>query len=241
MALPLLWLGAAALSALTVKELSDDRKTVQRNRNNSYQAKTLADLAEHESPIAVYPSDAFIAMNSHYSFVEPTLGAIVCCGIAGVLDHTGIWVGDNTIVELDGNGLIKPISHQRFLHERSGEQIFILCDSLGTPLALELAGEKALKQIFQSIDYHFLDNNCHQFVWQCYQNINQPGNLPNTHQTTQVTTFKQLNIQLATLFNRVLYWDVMEMNPEKRKRLQTEVIKHNKYLPSNNKSSFSQD
>ena len=58
MPLPLLWLGAAA-SVLAVKALGDDRKLQQRIRYNNFQAKTLADLKEHESPIAIYPTDMF--------------------------------------------------------------------------------------------------------------------------------------------------------------------------------------
>ena len=85
--------------------------------------------------MVIYPSDLF----KNEQNVKPIFGAIVYCGIAGVLDHTGIWLDDNTIVELDGNGLIKPISSQRFLAERSGKQIFIACDSLAQPLSCEIA------------------------------------------------------------------------------------------------------
>lgn len=49
------------------------------------------------------------------------MGAIVCCGVGGVLEHTGIWTEDNMIIEFDGNGLIKPISPTRFIKERSGK------------------------------------------------------------------------------------------------------------------------
>jgi hypothetical protein len=218
MALPLLWLGAAALSALTVKELSDDRKSAQQNRRNSYRAKTLLDLNQHEFPVAIYPSDTLTALDKTFPTVTPKIGAVVCCGVGGILDHTGIWVGDNTIIELDGNGLIKPISSARFLDERSGKQIFILCDSQAMPLALEKVAEKAIKQIYQYVDYHILDNNCHQFIWQCFQkneDLAQNGQARNTQaQNKQVSTFKQLNEQLAQYFNRVLYWDVMSITSD---------------------------
>ncbi len=213
MAIPLLWLGAAALSALTVKELSDDRKNAQQNRRNRYRAKTLLDLKQHESPVAIYPSDTLAALDKCYTSVVPKIGSIVCCGVGGVLDHTGIWVGDNTIIELDGNGLIKPISSTRFLDERSGKQIFILCDSQSMPLALEKVAEKAIEQIYQYVDYHIIDNNCHQFVWQCFQQNEDLAQNTQT-QNKQVSTFKQLNEQLAQHFNRVLYWDVMSITSD---------------------------
>lgn len=193
MALPLLWLGAAAISAFAVKGLADDRKNQQQKRSYSYRAKSLDDLEPHESPVAIYPTDLFHT----YEVVEPEFGAIVCCGIGGVLDHTGIWVGDNTIIELDGRGLIKPISRERFIDNRSGKNIFVACDSKANCLTSEIAAHRAIKQIYQYQDYHVIDNNCHQFIWQCFNANGKP-----------VTTFKQLNEQLAVHFNRQIYWDV---------------------------------
>lgn len=195
MPFPLLWLGAAAVSAIAVKGLADDRKNQQRQRKEYYKVQTLNDLERHESPIAIYPSDILATEQR----VKPQIGAIVCCGIGGILDHTGIWVDNNTIVELDGEGLIKPISVQRFTKERSGKQVFIACDSTAKPLSYELAAQRALAQIFQVRDYHMIDNNCHQFIWQCFNNKNG-----------QVTTFKELNIKLAQFFNRKIYWDLCD-------------------------------
>ncbi|GHG08411.1 hypothetical protein [Thalassotalea marina] len=193
MPLPLVWLGAAAVSALAVKELADDRKKQQQSRRRYPRAQSLADIGRHDSPIAIYPTDMF----KTEQMVEPKVGSIVCCGIGGLLDHSGIWIGENTIVELNGEGLIKPISVERFTKERSGKHIFVACDSLAKPLASEQAAQRAISQIYQYRDYHLIENNCHQFIWQCFQ--------PND---ARITTFKSLNIKLAQLFNRVIYWDL---------------------------------
>lgn len=195
MPLPLLWIGAAAVSALAVKSASDDRKNQQIKRSRYGKVQRLIDLDRHESPIAIYPSDYF----STEQRVKPKVGAIVCCGIGGVLDHTGIWVDDDTIIELDGEGLIKPISVKRFTKERSGKHIFIACDSNAIPLACESAAEQAISQIFQARKYHVLDNNCHQFVWQCFEGKDK-----------KVVTFKDLNHCLAKKFNRKIYWDLCD-------------------------------
>ena len=192
MPLPLLWLGAAAVSAFAVKSAADDRKAQQKQRGRYRKVQSLIDLERHESPIAIYPSDYF----STEQRVKPQIGAIVCCGIGGVLDHTGIWVGEDTIIELDGNGLIKPVSAQRFTDTRTGKGIFIACDSLGVPLASEMAAHRAVAQIFQVRDYHLLDNNCHQFIWECFQTDSK-----------KITTFKALSLNVADLFDRVVYWD----------------------------------
>lgn len=196
MALPLLWLGAAAISALAVKELADDRDKIQKERRKYGRAQTLQDLPEHESSVAIYPTDLFKTTQK----VKPVFGSVVCCGIGGLLDHTGIWVNDNTIIELDGEGLIKPISSERFTKERSGKSIFVACDSHAVPLASELAANRAIKQIYQYRDYHLLENNCHNFMWQCFS--------PNDE---KLSTFKMLNSRLAKLFNRRIYWDLCDI------------------------------
>lgn len=195
MPLPLLWLGAAAISAFAVKELADDRKKQQRKRLYYRGVQSLGRLDEHQSPVVQYPTDLFTTTGK----VKPEIGAIVCCGVGGILDHTGIWVGDNTIIELDGNGLIKAISVQRFTKERSGKNIFIACDSTAKPIASQLAAERAQQQIFQYRDYHLIENNCHQFIWQCFK--------PHDN---NLTTFKALNIRLAKLYDRKIYWDTCD-------------------------------
>lgn len=195
MPLPLLWLGAAAASLFAVKELADDRKEQQRKRRYSRDAESYSMLKRHESPMATYPTDLFNTEEK----VKPEIGSLVCCGIGGLLEHTGIWVGDNTIIELDGNGLIKPISVQRFTKERSGKNIFIACDSKAKPIADEIAASRAQKQIFQCLDYHVIDNNCHQFIWQCFR-----------PHDSNLSTFKELNIRLAKLFDKKIYWDICD-------------------------------
>ena len=202
MALPLLWLGAAALSAIAAKGLADDRKSLQKQRSSTGRPQTLNDLERHESPVATYPTEIFTTEQ----VVKPQVGAIVCCGIGGIggiLDHTGIVVDDDTIVELDGKGLIKPVSTRRFTAERSGKQIFIACDSTANPIVDKNAALLAMEQIFQYRDYHFIENNCHQFIWQCFE----PGD-------TSLFTFKELNIRLAQKFDRKVYWDLCDNNKD---------------------------
>jgi len=198
MALPLLLLGAAALSTLAVQELSSDRKNTLRKRKSSNEVQSLEHLGKYDSPVATYPSDLLLSMESGYAIeVQPKVGAIVCCGLGRILDHTGIYIGDNTIVELSGSGLVKAISMKRFLSERSGKQIFIACDSKTQPLVNDLAAKKVTEQIFNYYEYDVINNNCHRFIWQCFAQRDE-----------DISTFKSLNYKIAEYYNRVIYWDV---------------------------------
>ena len=182
MALPLLLLGAAALSALAVQELSDDRKNTLQKRKRNNKVQSLDKLDQYDSPVAAYPSDLLLGMDSENVIeVEPEVGAIVCCGLGRIFDHTGIYIGDDTIVELAGSGLVKAVSMKRFLAERSGENIFIACDSNAKPLVNDLAAQKASEQVFNYYEYDVINNNCHRFIWQCftpvpYTNLPLPTN-----------------------------------------------------------------
>ena len=197
MPIPFLWLGAAVASAYAVKTLAEDREKQQQTRKHTYKAKTLSEALEHDqSSVAIYPSELFKTSQ----WAVPDIGSVLCCGIGGVLDHTGIWVGDNTIVELDGKGLVKPISANRFTEERSGKHIFVACDSHAKPLASELAAQRAINQIYTYQDYHLIENNCHQFIWQCFSPEDKP-----------LTTFKELNKRLAHKFDRKVYWDKAQL------------------------------
>ena len=49
--------------------------------------------------------DAFLIHN-----VRPAIGSVVYCNLAVVAEHTGIYVGRNKIVHLNGNGRIEKVS-----------------------------------------------------------------------------------------------------------------------------------
>ena len=167
MALPLLWLGAGALAMLATKEYISETRT--------------------NSRIRLMPGEGNAS-------VAPQNGAVVSCGIYGVFDHTGIWV-DGNIIELKGNGLIRGVSSQRFLQNRSGEFIYVACDHNNNPLVAEQAAQRAIEQLFQYSHYDVFKNNCHKFVWQCLSGQQQ-----------SLTRFSDLNQKMATLFNCDIHW-----------------------------------
>lgn len=197
MPLPLLWLGAAVLGAAAIKELDEKRQAQEHHRENSTDINVRGNLKKHDSGIAKYPQEVF--KNDTLAIVRP--GALVCCGLGGILEHTGILVDEETIVELHGSGLIKAISPSRFLQERSGREIYVACDSTGEAICDEITAERAIKQIYDYQDYDLIKNNCNRFVWQCISGLKE-----------DITTFHQLNKSLSKRFDRKVYWDRWETN-----------------------------
>ena len=188
MALPLLWLGGAAIGALVVADERNKRKALQVERRlgrapvepNEKQASPLTPSVWHSSDVKVAPMP----------------GSIVCCFVFGVIEHTGIWLGDDSLVELHGSGLVRPISSKRFLAGRTGSRIFQACDHQHHPLIADKALARATASIYQYRDYDLFDNNCHRYVWSCM-----------TGEEVAISSFDKLNKQLASYFNQAIYWD----------------------------------
>ena len=55
------------------------------------------------------------------SCTEPAPGTPVYCNLAIVVEHTGIYIGDNEIVHLNGDGNIETVSPQEFLARLDGD------------------------------------------------------------------------------------------------------------------------
>lgn len=164
---PLLWLGAGALALIA------GAKYESNERMKRY-SKVLPGTSKKQ--------------------VQPVDGAIVSCGVFGVFEHTGIWL-DGSIIELKGNGLVRGISPQRFLHDRSGDHIYIACDENDQPLVNKGAANRAVSRLFTYSAYSVLDNNCHKFVWQCVSGESQA-----------LTQFSSLNKKLSEMFLTSINW-----------------------------------
>lgn len=128
------------------------------------------------------------------STVKPQNGGVVCCGIYGVFEHTGIWI-DGNIIELRGNGLIRGASPSRFLDDRSGETISIVCDNSFQPLIDPHTVTRTEPRLFEYCEYDVIANNCHRFVWQCVSG-----------QSSAITSFFDLNCALSKHFQSELNW-----------------------------------
>ena len=171
---PLLWLGAAALSVYTA-----DKANSAHDRR-----KLVVDFMPGESP----------------QRSTPVNGSIVTCGIFGMLDHTGIWVNGN-IYELAGSGLVRCLSPERFLSQRSGNQVYVACDPHNNVLFESRAATNAQSLLFTMREYHVLNQNCHKFVAETLAN-----------KQLDITSFSELNTFLHTFFNTPIRWNLTQIN-----------------------------
>lgn len=194
MAIPLIILGGAIATYAIGKRMVEDADRIELDRLRHWRD----DLpSKQDQDVKKSPSD--ILAGDVEVILEP--GSVVCCGIFGVLQHTGIYVGDNQIVELHGSGLIRAVSFERFLNDRSGKYIFVACNAKGQPLTSLPALNAAAEQVFQYIDYDVLENNCHQFVLNCVH-----PNSPN------VTSFGDFNRYLSEHYDASIYWDKADLS-----------------------------
>lgn len=124
-------------------------------------------------------------------------GTIVCCEVFEAFIHTGVVVDNNTIIELHGSGLIRAVSKERFLKQRSGKHIFIACDRSGAPFNFSLIESLAPQDVFNFYEYDLLKVNCYRHTWRWLCGVD-----------VVVESFTDFNDKLSTKLNEKIYWDV---------------------------------
>lgn len=187
MALP--FIVAAAVSAAAIHQSKKNyyqQLEQQRSKKKSVSSERIVKL----------PSDLYDSSLA----VSPVAGSIVCCGLYSLLEHTGIWIDEDTIIELSNSGLVKAVSATRFLHNRSGKYLFVACDNAHTPIAIPGTEHRAIHSVFTYRPYHVVDNNCHKFVHYCIAG-----------KETELTRFDSLNQRLVELTGKNIYWDKVKL------------------------------
>ena len=122
--------------------------------------------------------------NLHYSKIFPERGCVVYCnlGLPGMLstEHTGIYVGDNRIVHLNGKGEVESVNSAEFLSRLGGLNpaisIYVSTKAvsyINVPLIKEISAgsdivaDRALAQVKNKVKYDLLKNNCNNFTVGC--------------------------------------------------------------------------
>ncbi|MGM0711914.1 hypothetical protein [Brevibacillus parabrevis] len=103
--------------------------------------------------------------------IAPSYGSIVYTELGfGLTEHSGIFVGQNSIIHLNGQGLIERVSLEEFTGHITtfNHEIYVPCYSdhdwsIGFPLA----GARVSDQLESRRNYNVLLDNCHQFCAGC--------------------------------------------------------------------------
>lgn len=103
--------------------------------------------------------------------VEPVKGSIIYCDLAfGNAEHSGVFIGNNEIVHLDGSGVIEIVTPKEFLERLGGFNlaisIYVSCNG-SSAVGTNAIARRAKNMIGKHRNYHVIFDNCHQFTSGC--------------------------------------------------------------------------
>ena len=117
----------------------------------------------------------------------PPAGTPLLVSLAFAFEHTGIYLGDNHVAELNGDGQVKAVSLTRFVNGadggfwpiRNGTRIFAACDARSrrplTDMRTLTTARAALEESRFCPGYDFAQVNCHLFTAACVRGILPEG------------------------------------------------------------------
>lgn len=99
--------------------------------------------------------------------VTPQKGSVLYCDLSFIIaEHSGIYVGDNRIVHLNGKGEIEAVSPAEFLSLFALQDIYVSCME-NSAVGSERVANHALSMVGKKRNYNLVMNNCHQFTTGC--------------------------------------------------------------------------
>ena len=120
---------------------------------------------------------------AHRLIAPPPAGTPLLVSLALVFEHTGIYLGGNRVLELDGEGYVKDVSLTQFINGtsddtrliRNGTRIFAACDArtrrpLASSRVLETA-HAAVEAGGSRLGYDVAQFNCHLFTAACVRGV----------------------------------------------------------------------
>ncbi|NQY88626.1 MAG: hypothetical protein HRT51_12940 [Colwellia sp.] len=117
----------------------------------------------------VTPFTSFIegVVDSCRDSVIPTVGSIVYCELyCGYAEHSGVYVGNDEIVHLNGNGLIEVVSPKGFMANTTAINIYVSCDG-SEASGEQYVADNAMQMLGECRNYNIILDNCHQFISGC--------------------------------------------------------------------------
>ncbi|NOP79586.1 hypothetical protein HNV23_08820 [Bacillus paranthracis] len=99
---------------------------------------------------------------------EPQAGAMVYC-MLGPVEHSGIYIGYDRIVHLNGKGDIEVVTTEKFTDHITtfNKSILVPLDKDGNAIGCKEVALRAISMIGTSRNYNILLDNCHQFSVGC--------------------------------------------------------------------------
>lgn len=103
--------------------------------------------------------------------VRPKIGSILYCDLAfGNAEHSGVYIGNKTIVHLDGSGKIEAVDPSTFMRRLGGfnsaMSIYVSCRE-SSAVGCSKVAARAKSMIGNQRNYSMLTDNCHQFTSGC--------------------------------------------------------------------------
>ena len=125
---------------------------------------------------------ACVGVKSNVPVPEP--GTPLLVDLFGVVEHSGIYLGDGHVAELFGDNLLREVTLKEFLEGekgsrvRTGHRIFAACsrstgETLASPYAVKNA--RAFIRRIRTVRYNLFRNNCHLFSISCISGSFQNG------------------------------------------------------------------
>jgi hypothetical protein len=97
-------------------------------------------------------------------------GSIVYCDLLEFIEHSGVFLGDNKIAHLNGDGEYEVVSFKTFVERLGGcnqaVSIFISYKD-GEPVGDKEIYKRAKKKLNKKTTYNLFNNNCHRFTAYC--------------------------------------------------------------------------
>ena len=98
---------------------------------------------------------------------EPARGSVLYTDLLfGTMEHSGIYIGNNKIVELNSDGDVAVVTPQEFISGGTGINIYVSCDDT-EPVGSEAVAQRAEQMVGTKKEYHLIMENCHIFSTGC--------------------------------------------------------------------------
>lgn len=151
----------------------DEEEVEERLKENSSTYRSLKKF-EHvqDSPsVLLTPYKLETEVNSKIS-LNGYYNSIVFCGLLDSFEHSGIFIGNNSIIELNGDGKIRKISVNKFLTSSAlrNNKLYTFVDKNNIPISTYSFSQRAEKMLNSERNYNVFFDNCHQFTSGCITN-----------------------------------------------------------------------